>query len=98
MTAFYNSLTLAFAELEGRYYGGGVLELTPNELRVLPIPYTNCDNFEEYITEFKNKSSIRDILDHYNYQILNRTLGLTIVEIERIELIRQKLINKRHRK
>jgi len=96
--SFYNSLTLAFAELEGRYYGGGVLELTPNELRVLPIPYTNCDNFEEYITEFKNKSSIRDILDHYNYQILNRTLGLTIVEIERIELIRQKLINKRHRK
>lgn len=96
--SFYNSLTLAFAELEGRYYGGGVLELTPNELRVLPIPYTTCDNFERYTSEFKNKSSIKDVLDLYNYQILNTTLGLTNVEIEKIESIRQKLINKRHRK
>lgn len=96
--SFYNSLTLAFAELEGRYYGGGVLELTPNELRVLPIPYTVCDNFEEYIMQFKNKTSIKDILNKYNYQILNGTLGLTIEEIDRIEKIRQKLINKRHRK
>lgn len=30
---FYNSLTLIFAELEGRYYGG-VLELIPSELTV----------------------------------------------------------------
>ncbi len=96
--SFYNSLTLAFAELEGRYYGGGVLELTPNELRVLPIPYTNCNNFEEYISEFKNKTSIKDILNKYNYQILNGTLGLTVEEIDKIENIRQKLINKRHRK
>jgi adenine-specific DNA-methyltransferase len=96
--SFYNSLTLAFAELEGRYYGGGVLELTPNELRVLPIPYTNCNNFEEYISEFKDKTSIKDILNKYNYQILNGTLGLTVQEIDKIENIRQKLINKRHRK
>jgi adenine-specific DNA-methyltransferase len=95
--SFYNSLTLAFAELEGRYYGGGVLELTPNELRVLPIPYTNCDNFEEYKTEFKNKSSIKDILERYNYEILHKTLNLTLDEISRIEKIRQKLVNKRHR-
>lgn len=95
--SFYNSLTLAFAELEGRYYGGGVLELTPNELRVLPIPYTTCDNFEKYKTEFKNKTSIKDILERYNYEILHKTLNLTIEEISRIEKIRQKLVNKRHR-
>lgn len=95
--SFYNSLTLAFAELEGRYYGGGVLELTPNELRVLPIPYTNCVNFEQYTLEFGGKSSIKDILDQFNYQILNTTLGLTIEEINRIESIRLKLVNKRHR-
>jgi adenine-specific DNA-methyltransferase len=96
--SFYNSLTLAFAELEGRYYGGGVLELTPNEFRVLPIPYTVCYNFEDYKNDFKNKSSIQDVLTKNNYEILNRNLGLTIYEIERIELIRQKLVNKRHRK
>lgn len=35
--SFYNSLTLLFAEIDGRFYGGGVLELTPEEFRGLPI-------------------------------------------------------------
>lgn len=36
-TSFYNSLTLTFAEIDGRFYGGGVLELTPKEFRGLPL-------------------------------------------------------------
>jgi len=96
--SFYNSLTLAFAELEGRYYGGGVLELTPNEFRVLPIPYVECQDFRAYEHFFDNKQSIEDVLAEYNYQILNGSLGLTLEEIDRIESIRKKLINKRHRK
>lgn len=96
--SFYNSLTLAFAELEGRYYGGGVLELTPNEFRVLPIPYTLCNDFKKFKETFKNKSSIQDILETNNRIILNNTLGLSTEEIEKIELIRQKLVEKRQRK
>ncbi|WP_395042793.1 Eco57I restriction-modification methylase domain-containing protein [Flavobacterium sp.] len=96
--SFYNSLTLTFAELEGRYYGGGVLELTPNEFRILPIPYTECNNFDVYKKNFKGKSSIQDVLKTNNYEILNKTLGLSVKEIERIELIRLKLVEKRHRK
>jgi adenine-specific DNA methylase len=38
-TAFHNSLTFAFAEVMGRSYGGGVLELEPSEADALPIPY-----------------------------------------------------------
>ena len=37
---FYNSLTLALCEFNGRYYGGGVLELTPSEFKGLVLPYT----------------------------------------------------------
>lgn len=37
--SFYNSLTMLFAETNGRFYGGGVLELSPNELKNLPIVY-----------------------------------------------------------
>jgi adenine-specific DNA-methyltransferase len=96
--SYYNSLTLVFAELEGRYYGGGVLELTPNEFRVLPIPYVHCEDFAYYETLFKTKASITDILDRYNYYILNTSLGLTAEEIARVEEIRIKLINKRKRK
>ncbi|MCY4184278.1 MAG: hypothetical protein OXC82_13195 [Rhodobacteraceae bacterium] len=37
--SFFNSLTLLFAEMDGRFYGGGVLELTPREFRGLPLVY-----------------------------------------------------------
>lgn len=96
--SFYNSLTLAFAELEGRYYGGGVLELTPNEFRALPVPITIPENFNHYTIEFENKSSIEDILSSYNMHILNASLNLTMEDIARVELIRKKLVNRRQRK
>ncbi|OBJ83187.1 class I SAM-dependent methyltransferase [Mycobacterium sp. 1245852.3] len=35
---FHNSATFAFAEILGRSYGGGVLELEPREAEQLPIP------------------------------------------------------------
>ena len=36
--AFVNSLTALCAELEGRHYGGGVLELVPSEINRLLVP------------------------------------------------------------
>lgn len=96
--SFYNSLTLAFAELEGRYYGGGVLEVTPNEFRALPLPYTTVNDFEAYKNDFKNKRSIEDVLNNNNFEILNSTLGLTIEEIKKVESIRKKLVGKRMKK
>lgn len=36
--AFHNSATFAFAEIIGRSYGGGILELEPREAEQLPIP------------------------------------------------------------
>lgn len=38
VTVFHNSLTLFTAELEGRSFGGGVLELVPREAASLTIP------------------------------------------------------------
>lgn len=40
--SFVNALTSLSAELEGRYYGGGVLELVPSEIErlLIPIPAT----------------------------------------------------------
>ena len=38
VAAFHNSMTFAFAEVLGRSYGGGVLELEPNEADNLPLP------------------------------------------------------------
>ena len=41
--AFLNSLTFAFSEVIGRSYGGGVLELEPNEAEMLPLPLLGAD-------------------------------------------------------
>ncbi|MHA7649134.1 Eco57I restriction-modification methylase domain-containing protein [Mycobacterium sp. ML4] len=39
---FHNSATFAFAEVMGRSYGGGILELEPAEAEQLPIPPPEC--------------------------------------------------------
>jgi adenine-specific DNA methylase len=38
VVSFVNSLTALSSELEGRHYGGGVLELVPSEIEKLPLP------------------------------------------------------------
>jgi adenine-specific DNA-methyltransferase len=38
---FHNSLTLLSAEVEGRSFGGGVLELVPSEIGRLVVPFLN---------------------------------------------------------
>ncbi len=94
--SFYNSLTMAFAELEGRYYGSGLLELTPNEFKSLPIPYMKCPiPFKKYNQQFKSKSSIADVLMQYDNYILQKSLDLSDDDILKIQNIKQKLIAKR---
>ncbi|MFZ5821673.1 MAG: Eco57I restriction-modification methylase domain-containing protein [Chloroflexota bacterium] len=46
--SFINSLTALSAEIEGRHYGGGVLELVPSEIRKLLIPIQRFDQKEIY--------------------------------------------------
>jgi adenine-specific DNA-methyltransferase len=98
--SFYNSFTLASAEIEGRYYGGGVLELTPNEFKNLPIPYFSIDEdmFKKFTSEFERKESIENMLAENDIIILRESIGLSNKEISRVQMIRNKLINKRIRK
>jgi adenine-specific DNA-methyltransferase len=96
--SFYNSLTLAFAELHGRYYGGGVLELTPNEFKNLPIPYTDLRliDFNTFKNNFKNKNSIKDICKKNDITIL-KSIDNTIdsESIQKLFKIREKLYLRR---
>jgi len=96
--SFYNSLTLSFAELYGRYYGGGVLELTPNEFKSLPVPYLNISDikFEKFHKDFKTKSSIKDIC-MMNDALILKSIDKNIDSdtIEKIFSIREKLHQRR---
>ena len=61
--SFYNTFTLLMAEIMGRSYGGGVLELTPNEFKSLPVIYFDeMIDFNKFSTMFSNKKDIVDIL------------------------------------
>lgn len=44
--SFINSLTALTAELEGRHYGGGVLELVPSEIEKLLVPIPQLPEFD----------------------------------------------------
>ncbi len=97
--SFYNTLTLLLSELDGRYYGGGVLELIPSEFKKLPIPYVeiNQSKFEKFTTEFENKQNIEEILNQNDFNILNSTLGINYENLHRLTEIRNKLKRKRLR-
>lgn len=60
---FINSLTALTAELEGRHYGGGVLELVPSEIEKLLIPVVDIPNLN--IAELDTK-----IIENHDSTIL----------------------------
>lgn len=98
--SFYNTFTLLLSELDGRYYGGGVLELIPSEFKKLPIPFTEISKkqFENFSSKFERKSNIEQILAQNDFKILNSTLGITNEDIQKLTKIRNKLKKKRLRK
>ena len=80
--SFYNTFTLLMAEIMGRSYGGGVLELTPNEFKNLPLVYINEKiNFSKFSKQFSEKKDITDILQKNDEYILKKVLKLTEKEI-----------------
>lgn len=95
MYSFYNSFTLLFAEILGRKYAGGVLELTPSEFRKLPLPYTKCSqsDFEFFKTTFNSKETIHDVLKLYDQKTLYTYISTDFRD--RVDSSYSKLISKR---
>ncbi|ATH70839.1 Eco57I restriction-modification methylase domain-containing protein [Bacillus altitudinis] len=95
--SFYNSFTLLMSEIYGRFYGGGVLELTPNEFKRLPIPYIQISNshFDKLDELFKKQTPIEEILEYTDKKILIEAFKLDEKEIEYIRKIKTKLMKRR---
>jgi len=91
--SFYNSLTLTFCELNGRYYGGGVLELTPLEFKELPIPYKSITKkeFIQFRSKFKDANKLDNLIKENDITLLS-ALDLNLSEIQRLQKIRKKLL------
>lgn len=97
ISSFYNSLSLAFSEIVGRSYGGGVLELMPSEAEKILLPYQteNADLLATIDKMMREKKSIDEILKITNKQILKDGYGFTEKEIKIADNIWKKLSARR---
>ncbi|RJE88709.1 type I restriction endonuclease subunit M [Paenibacillus sp. 1011MAR3C5] len=95
--SFYNSLTLVYTELYGRYYGGGVLELTPNEFKKLPLPYVkvSMERALELDQMFRNEINFEGILEFTNRVVLIEGFGFTEEDVELLNTTRLLLMRRR---
>ena len=94
---FLNGLTALSAELEGRHYGGGVLEMVPTEIERLLVPCSN--QIEPRLVELDKAVRtlpMDSVLEEQTDRIFGR-LGLS--KCDRDELLDSwtKLRNRRHR-
>lgn len=96
-SCFHNSLTFAFAEIMGRSYGGGVLELEPREAEKLPIPYLKCDAglLKRFDMQLRKDSSLDGMLDMTDEILLRQQLELKSTEIAMLRRIWKKLSQRR---
>ena len=95
--SYYNSLSFAFSEICGRSHGGGVLELMPNEVERIFLPYNknNAELLPVINKMIRDKKDISELLKITNKKILKENFGLTDSEIELADNIWKKLSKRR---
>jgi adenine-specific DNA methylase len=95
--SYYNSLSLAFSEICGRSHGGGVLELMPNEVEEILLPYhsNNAYLLPEIDQMIRAKNDIAKVLEITNQKILKENFGFSDCEIELADRIWRKLSKRR---
>lgn len=95
VAGFLNPLTALSAELEGRHYGGGVLELIPSEIERLLIPLTKAPAIDK-LDQTVRTVPVQEILAAQSKTILT-PLGLSETEQTRLLEAWRALRNRRHR-
>jgi adenine-specific DNA-methyltransferase len=94
---FVNPLTALSAELEGRHYGGGVLELIPSEIErlLIPIPVTADIDLGDLDNAVRNLSAC-DVLARQSKVVLG-AIGLPLSKQECVLEGWRRLRDRRHR-
>ncbi len=95
---FINSLTALSAELEGRHYGGGVLELVPSEIErlLLPVARHPRNALRDLDAAVRASMPPEDLLARQD-RLLLHPLGITQTECEGLRNAWLKLRNRRQR-
>lgn len=96
--SFVNSLTALSAELEGRHYGGGVLELVPSEIErlLVPLPARPKPDVRALDDRFRRGEPFEEILRSQDATVFE-SLGLDRAAGERIYSAWDRLRRRRQR-
>lgn len=96
--SFLNPLTAITAELEGRFYGGGVLELVPSEIEKLYIPVIEGQVHDiAKINQLVKDGKVEEAMKMQGVSIFSK-MGITAQETEELMSIWRKLRDRRLRK
>ena len=94
---FINALTALSAELEGRHYGGGVLELVPSEIEKLLVPPPGKVNPKvAELDKAVRSMPMEAVLEQQTRNVLG---GLGLSDADQLELLTgwKKMRDRRHR-
>lgn len=92
----YTHLTAASAEIEGRSYGGGVLELEPTEAERLLAPrLLNGAMPIEEADKLVRAGRLAEVLEHNDRVVLQESLGLTKADCAKLKRIWAKMRDRR---
>ena len=97
VASYYNSLSFAFAEICGRSHGGGVLELMPNEVENILLPYDarNASLLNRIDAMLRGGKSIDEVLVVTDAIILKERFSFSDSEIRLANRIWKKLLARR---
>lgn len=94
----YTHLSAASAEIEGRSYGGGVLELEPNEAERLLVPRLLNDALPlDQVDQLVRQGKLATVLRENDRRVL-RAIGLSAGDCAVLATIWQKMRNRRNRR
>lgn len=92
----FNSLTLAWAEVGGRSYGGGVLELETREAEQLPIPYNSKIEIDSHkVDQLLRGGKDLEALEYVDSIVLDEYMGMGKSTIKHIRNAWLELRNRR---
>ena len=97
LASYYNSLSFAYAEIMGRNFGGGCLELMPSEVGGIYIPYReqNAELFDKLDQLLRDKKTPDEILNITDEVLLRQGMGFSEAEVKTARSIWKKLIERR---
>lgn len=98
--AFQNTLTLLSSEIEGRTYGGGVLELVPSEVARLTVPLARTGDLLAHVDRLSRSVNGQKDASHAVMQVTDEHLCREVPGYERLlpllDSARCRLQSKRH--